>query len=118
MKDKPADEQEEDEDGIGNYGVPGMHVLPHANDTETNLDLNWSANQIVNRSSSNRINRQAHLPDETIMEGNDLEVIEILKSVEFSPMKGKRKGQWRARFLKRNGIATTGKLKSMWPRIL
>jgi hypothetical protein len=43
------------------------------------------------------------------MEGNDLEVNEILKSVEFSPMKGKRKGQWRARFLKRNGIATTGK---------
>jgi hypothetical protein len=132
LKDKPADEQDEDEDGIGNYGIPGMHVLPHANDTETNLDFrnygipgmhvlphandtetnldsNWSANQIVNQSSSNRINRQAHLPDETTMEGNDLEVNEILKSVEFSPMKGKRKGQWRARFLKRNGIATTGK---------
>jgi hypothetical protein len=110
LKDKPADEQEEDEDGIGNYGIPGMHVLPHANDTETNLDFNWSANQIVNRSPRNRINRQAdHIPDETTMEGNDLELNEILKSVEFSPMKGKRKEKWRARFLKRNGIATTGK---------
>ena len=110
LKDKPADEQEEDEDGIGNYGIPGMHVLPHANDTETNLDFNWSANQIVNRSPSNRINRQAdHIPDEATMEGNDLELNEILKSVEFSPMKGKRKEMWCARFLKRNGIATTGK---------
>jgi hypothetical protein len=109
LKDKPVDEQEGDEDGIGNYGIPGMHVLPHANDTETNLDSNWIANRIVNRSPSNRINRQADLSDETTMEGNDLEVNEILKSVEFSPMKGKRKGQWRARFLKRNGIATTGK---------
>ena len=109
LKDKPADEQEEDEDGIGNYGVPGMHVLHNANDTETNLDTNWSANQIVDRSPSNRINRQARLPDETTTEGNNLEVNEILKSVEFSPMKVKRKGQWRAKFLKRNGIAATGK---------
>ena len=109
LKDKPADKQEEDEDGIGNYGVPGMHVLHNANDTETNLDTNWSANQIVDRSPSNRINRQARLPDETTTEGNNLEVNEILKSVEFSPMKVKRKGQWRAKFLKRNGIAATGK---------
>jgi hypothetical protein len=77
LKDKPADEQEEDEDGIENYGIPGMHVLPHANDTESNQSLNWIANQIVDRSPSNRINRQARLPDETTTEGNNLEVNEI-----------------------------------------
>jgi hypothetical protein len=111
LKDKPADEQEEEEDGIGSYGNYDLHVLPHADDTETNNNLNQSVNQSVNQRTSNIINQQAHLPDETIIRDNDLEVNEILKSVEFSPMKGKGKGEWRARFLRRNGIATTGKTK-------
>ncbi len=110
LKDKLAGEQEEDDEGVGNYGIPGIHVLPHADDTETNLNSNWSANQIVNRSPSNRINRQGRITDETTMAGNDLEVNEILRRVEFSPMKGKFKGQWRARFLS-GGAATTGKTK-------
>ena len=87
-----------------------VYVLLNADDTETNLNSYWSANQIVNRSPSNRINRQAHLPHETTMGGNDLEVNEILRRVVFSPMKGKLKGQWRARFLS-GGAATTGKTK-------
>ena len=39
-----------------------------------------------------------------------MEVNEILRRVEFSPMKGKLKGQWRARFLS-GGAVTTGKTK-------
>jgi hypothetical protein len=109
LKDKPADEQEEEEDGIGNYGIPGIPVLPHADDTESNQNYNQSINQRVNRIASNRINRQAHLPDETTMGDNDSEVNEILRRVEFTQIsKGKFKGQWRA-FFWSGGAATTGK---------
>ena len=84
LEDKPADEQEEDEDGIGNFGIPGIPVLPHADDTESNQNYTRSANQRANRRTSNRINRQAHLPDETTMGDNDSEVNEILRRVEFT----------------------------------
>ncbi len=94
MADKLAGKQDEDDKGVGNFGIPGIHVLPHSDN---------------NQRTSNRINRQAHLPDETIKGGNDLDMKEILRRVEFTQIsKGKFKGQWRARFLSR-GAATTGK---------
>jgi len=111
LKDKPAGEQDEDDEGVGNFGIPGIPVLHHADDTESNQNYNRSANQRANRRTSNRINRQDRITDETTMGGSDLEVNEILKIVEFTQIsKGKFKGQWRAFFLS-GGAATTGKYR-------
>jgi hypothetical protein len=101
------DEEVDGNDGVGNFGFPGIDYLSDSDNSETIQSSISTISQSVDQRTSNRATHQEFMQDESNRGQSESNFAEILRTVKMTKT---TKGLWRANFWG-GGKATEGKTK-------